>query len=153
MKKQLQLILMLLIMPLGMVLAQQPLQIMGKVTNTEGEPVQGVSISIKGRLNAITATDDAGAYSLQAEKSDVLIFKGIGFKTVERTIANHYRTILNFFTNRSTNASVDAMQHLTTCRLVPVCAMPVMSSAQAQAGKTLDIYYIDTEGGQATLFQ
>ncbi|MDM1049572.1 SusC/RagA family TonB-linked outer membrane protein [Sphingobacterium hotanense] len=87
MKKQLQLILMLLIMPLGMVLAQQPLQIMGKVTDTEGEPVQGVSISIKGRLNAITATDDAGAYSLQAENSDVLIFKGIGFKTVERTVS------------------------------------------------------------------
>ena len=36
--------------------------------------------------------------------------------------------------------------------VLAVCAMPVMSSAQAQAGKTLDIYYIDTEGGQATLF-
>lgn len=32
-----------------------------------------------------------------------------------------------------------------------VC-VPVASSVQAQAGKTLDIYYIDTEGGQATLF-
>ena len=31
-----------------------------------------------------------------------------------------------------------------------VCALPISSSAQA--GKTLDIYYIDTEGGQATLF-
>jgi len=31
-----------------------------------------------------------------------------------------------------------------------VCALPIVSSAQA--GKTLDIYYIDTEGGQATLF-
>ena len=30
--------------------------------------------------------------------------------------------------------------------------MPMASSAQAPAGKTLDIYYIDTEGGQATLF-
>ena len=27
------------------------------------------------------------------------------FKIVERTIVNHYRTILNFFTNQSTNAS------------------------------------------------
>ena len=33
-----------------------------------------------------------------------------------------------------------------------VCAMPMASAVQAQAGKTLDIYYIDTEGGQATLF-
>ena len=36
--------------------------------------------------------------------------------------------------------------------VLAVCAMPMASSAQAQAGKTLDIYYIDTEGGQATLF-
>ena len=32
-----------------------------------------------------------------------------------------------------------------------VCAMPIATSAQAPAG-TLDIYYIDTEGGQATLY-
>ena len=33
-----------------------------------------------------------------------------------------------------------------------VCAMPMAPAVQAQAGKALDIYYIDTEGGQATLF-
>lgn len=33
-----------------------------------------------------------------------------------------------------------------------LCAMPMMGSAQAPAGKTLDMYFIDTEGGQATLF-
>ena len=36
--------------------------------------------------------------------------------------------------------------------VLAVCAMPIASSAQAPPGKTLDIYYIDTEGGQATLF-
>jgi beta-lactamase superfamily II metal-dependent hydrolase len=36
--------------------------------------------------------------------------------------------------------------------LAVVCALPMVSSAQAPAGKTLDIYFIDTEGGQATLF-
>ena len=33
-----------------------------------------------------------------------------------------------------------------------VCVMPIVSSAQAPAGKSLDIYFIDTEGGQATLY-
>ena len=33
-----------------------------------------------------------------------------------------------------------------------VCAMPMASSAQAPAGKSLDIYFIDTEGGQSTLY-
>lgn len=32
------------------------------------------------------------------------------------------------------------------------CVMPIRSAVQAQANKPLDIYYIDTEGGQATLF-
>jgi beta-lactamase superfamily II metal-dependent hydrolase len=36
--------------------------------------------------------------------------------------------------------------------IVALCAMPMASSAQAPAGKALDIYFIDTEGGQATLF-
>ncbi len=35
---------------------------------------------------------------------------------------------------------------------VAVCSMPIVSSAQAPAGKALDIYFIDTEGGQATLY-
>ena len=33
-----------------------------------------------------------------------------------------------------------------------VCVLPIVSSAQAPAGKSLDIYFIDTEGGQATLY-
>ena len=36
--------------------------------------------------------------------------------------------------------------------VLAVCVMPVASSAQAQTGKTLEIYHIDTEGGQATLY-
>ena len=36
--------------------------------------------------------------------------------------------------------------------VLAVCAMPIVSSAQAPARKTLDIYYIDTEGGQSTLY-
>jgi len=36
--------------------------------------------------------------------------------------------------------------------VLAVCAMSIASSAQAQAGKNLDIYFIDTEGGQATLY-
>jgi competence protein ComEC len=36
--------------------------------------------------------------------------------------------------------------------VMAVCAMPIVSSVQAQAGKTLDIYFVDTEGGQATLY-
>src|SRR5687768_1235484 len=33
-----------------------------------------------------------------------------------------------------------------------MCVMPIASSAQSQAGKALDVYFVDTEGGQATLY-
>ena len=33
-----------------------------------------------------------------------------------------------------------------------VCALPMAPAVRAPAGKTLDMYYIDTEGGQSTLF-
>jgi beta-lactamase superfamily II metal-dependent hydrolase len=36
--------------------------------------------------------------------------------------------------------------------VLAACAIPIVSSAQAPAGKTLDIYFIDTEGGQSTLY-
>lgn len=40
------------------------------------------------------------------------------------------------------------------CSLIAVivCAMPIVPSAQAPSSATLDIYFIDTEGGQATLY-
>ena len=44
------------------------------------------------------------------------------------------------------------MRKLFLCLVLAACAMPVGSSAQAQTGKTLEIYNIDTEGGQATLY-
>jgi beta-lactamase superfamily II metal-dependent hydrolase len=43
-------------------------------------------------------------------------------------------------------------QALSLLIVLAVCAMPIVSSAQAPAGKTLDMYFIDTEGGQATLY-
>ncbi|WP_366187540.1 transposase [Flavobacterium ovatum] len=39
------------------------------------------------------------------EKVDQSGFKSFG--TISRTITNHYQTILNYFDNRSTNASAE----------------------------------------------
>lgn len=41
---------------------------------------------------------------------------------------------------------------LSLLMALAVWAMPMAPALRAQAGKTLDMYYIDTEGGQATLF-
>ncbi|HUP40646.1 MAG TPA: MBL fold metallo-hydrolase [Vicinamibacterales bacterium] len=44
------------------------------------------------------------------------------------------------------------MRKLFLWIVLAVCTIPVASSAQTQTGKTLEIYNIDTEGGQATLY-
>lgn len=44
------------------------------------------------------------------------------------------------------------MRRVLLVIVLAACALPIGSPAQAQAGKTLDMYFIDTEGGQATLY-
>ena len=40
----------------------------------------------------------------------------------------------------------------TIALLCGLAGVAALVSAQTSAGRTLDIYYIDTEGGQSTLF-
>ena len=54
----------------------------GKVTDDEGLPLPGASISIKGSTTGGTSTRTDGTYSIVANASQVLQFKFIGTKTV-----------------------------------------------------------------------
>lgn len=57
-----------------------------------GEPLVGVSVSVKGTKNA-TMTDLNGNYTIQTNAKDVLEFKYVGMKNVEETVGN--RKIIN----------------------------------------------------------
>ena len=58
--------------------------ISGTVSEESG-PLPGVSILIKG-TNTGTETDFNGKYSLKAKVGDILVFRYLGYKTVEKTI-------------------------------------------------------------------
>lgn len=64
----------------------------GKVTNLNGEPLAGVSITIKG-ANIGTSTDENGNFVIDVPKNGTLVFSFVGFKTREVTINN--QTTLN----------------------------------------------------------
>ncbi|HTM99637.1 MAG TPA: DUF5686 family protein, partial [Pedobacter sp.] len=75
--------------------ASAQFQISGKITETNGDPIPFVSIYIKNTNKGVSANAD-GIYKLTTEKGAInLIFKAIGFKTVERTIQVNEHVIAN----------------------------------------------------------
>ncbi|MDR6845601.1 SusC/RagA family TonB-linked outer membrane protein [Flavobacterium granuli] len=60
-------------------------QIQGTVTDGVN-PLAGVSISIQGKSNIATVTDYSGYYSLSASPEDILIFRYIGYQTMQVSV-------------------------------------------------------------------
>jgi hypothetical protein len=67
-------------------MAQQR-QIKGQVTDSEGVPLIGTSVSVKGTKRGVN-TDKDGKYQLVVEEKDVLIFSFVGFKSEEQKVGN-----------------------------------------------------------------
>ena len=59
--------------------------ISGKVRNSDGNPLMGVSVKLKGTSYG-AKTDASGYYSLMATTGDFIVVSGTGFKTVEKMI-------------------------------------------------------------------
>lgn len=66
--------------------------ITGKVTNPDGVPLVGVSVTVKG-TNVGASTDGKGYYSIDAPQNGTLTFSYVGYATVEIEISN--RKIIN----------------------------------------------------------
>lgn len=63
-------------------------QITGKVVDTEGTPLPGVNVIVKG-TSVGTSTDFDGAFKLKSNKGDVLVFSFIGFQNKEIIVTNN----------------------------------------------------------------
>ena len=72
----------------GQEVSQAVMIIRGNVKDVNGEPLIGVSISVKGRSGQGTVTDIDGNFTLQCEKGNVLSFSYIGYKTTEVKVGN-----------------------------------------------------------------
>src|SRR5690606_6742908 len=62
-------------------------QAKGTVTDSNGIPIPGVTIQIKGTSTG-TFTNDKGEFIINASPSDILILTYIGFKTLEVSVGN-----------------------------------------------------------------
>lgn len=61
--------------------------IVGKVMDTEGNPLPGASVLVKGSTSG-SITDFDGNYSIQSETSQILVFSYIGYTSKEVEISN-----------------------------------------------------------------
>lgn len=61
--------------------------ISGKITDTKGAPVSGVSISVKGTSQGVT-TNDAGNFSIAVTNNSVLVVSSVGYENREISVGN-----------------------------------------------------------------
>jgi TonB-linked SusC/RagA family outer membrane protein len=64
-----------------------PIHITGVVTDEQGMPLPGVSISVKGTANG-AISNVKGNYSINAETGQTLVFSYVGFKKTEVVVSN-----------------------------------------------------------------
>lgn len=79
-----------------------PIVVQGIVKDAEGVPLPGVTVYVKGKKNAMISTDANGAFKLNVDDNDVLIFRMIGF--VDKEVAVHGKTQLSVILKEDQNA-------------------------------------------------
>ena len=79
--------------------------ITGKVVAADGTPVPGVSVTVKGARRG-TSTNAAGAFSIEANKGDVLVFSYIGYTTQEVAVSSSTLSITLLASDKQLNEVV-----------------------------------------------
>ncbi|HRP32518.1 MAG TPA: TonB-dependent receptor [Agriterribacter sp.] len=76
-------------------LAAQQTTFRGNVKDENGNPLQSVSVTVKGNPNAGTTTDISGNFSIVAAGNDVLVFEFVGYQKQEiKANANSLRNVI-----------------------------------------------------------
>jgi TonB-linked outer membrane protein, SusC/RagA family/TonB-dependent outer membrane receptor, SusC/RagA subfamily, signature region len=168
MKKYLIMVVMLLCLPLN-ILAQGTVTVSGTVTDTQGEPMIGVNISVMDVPGLGTITDFQGHYQLKMEPYHKLVFTYIGYKSVEILVKDEYAIDVQMeeaeasvldevvvtglgtqkkitVTGAVTNVKVDELKHYSTSNLSNALAgnVPGIIAMQTsgQPGKNTSEFWV-----------
>ncbi len=109
----------------------------GKVTGTDGAPLSGVVVTVKGTGNSVT-TDSSGNYTLSVgPEARILIFSLKGMKSLEEPIAG--RTVINVMMEpekvKTKEKKADANEALVVCEMEAVAYDMAAPSSRA-SGKS-----------------
>lgn len=84
----------------------QSVTIAGKVVDSNGEPLAGVTVLIKGSTTG-TSTDVRGNFSIKADPSSTLLFTSLGYSPISETVGK--RTVINVKMNEE-SASIGQIE-------------------------------------------
>lgn len=82
-----------------------PGTVQGIVTNEKGEPIPGVSVTLKGTRSGVAA-DNNGLFRLISKPGDVLIVSGVGYEATEIVVGNSKYVPVVLNTNSSLASEV-----------------------------------------------
>jgi TonB-linked SusC/RagA family outer membrane protein len=139
------------------VLAQARLTIKGKVSSADNQPVEGVSVRVKGSTQG-TATDKSGQYTIVADNSKaVLVFSSVGFANREETVGSRTTINVSLVAEAKESEEVVVIGYQTVRRknlLASVSSVsakdlkdiPVNSAAEALNGRLAGVTATTAEG-------
>ena len=103
-----------------------PIDIKGRVLNEKGEPLEGVTVTVKGTKNA-TATDANGAFELKGvDQNATLVFSGVNVESYEIKV------------NGKTEVAVDLKTKITTGEAVTVVSTGYQDIPKERATGSFD---------------
>ncbi|HOS89828.1 MAG: TonB-dependent receptor [Prolixibacteraceae bacterium] len=134
--------------------AQPRITVTGKVTESDGQGIPGVSILVKGTLVG-TITDLDGNYTIETEPQSTLVFSFVGFSTVEMPVAN--QAVINVrlreqafdveevvVVGYGTQKVKDLTSSITTVKSEELARTPTGQAMQALQGKVAGLQVVST---------
>src|SRR5690625_1816701 len=105
----------------------QQRQIRGKVTDEEGSPLVGVTVTVKGK-NIAETTDNEGEFEIKADAGEALVFTYIGFISQEVVLQNTSFMEIELQTEQESLDEVIVIGYGTTTRRSVVGAVDQVQS-------------------------
>lgn len=132
----------------------QAVQVSGQVTAADGNPITGVSVTIRGS-SAGTVTDAGGKFSISASPSQVLVFSFVGYKTKEVTVRDSRQLAIQLeAADNSLNSVVvigygsqkksDVTGAIVSLQEKTLREVPVTNPSQMLQGRAAGVYVLNT---------
>ncbi|CAN5332109.1 TonB-dependent receptor [soil metagenome] len=132
------------------------LPISGTILNAKGEPVQSVTVTVKGTSRSVVS-DERGAFSIEADENDVLVFSSIGYSSKEIAVGNNktlsvqLATIINALDDivvigYGTQKRKDITGAISSVKGEIIKNQPVHSVAEALQGRVAGVVVTNASG-------